>query len=79
MNVSASKSQVEQNSIEAMNKLVERIKASNNELTDENCGDIGSENANSILQKQLQQDINQFQNTFCENLEELRKREDMIL
>ena len=32
-----------------MNKLVERIKSANDELADENCGDIGSENAHSTL------------------------------
>ena len=58
MNVSASKSQVEESSIEAMNKLVERIKQSNGELAE--VGDIGSENANSAITKQLQKDINQF-------------------
>ena len=58
MNVSASKSQVEESSIEAMNKLVERIKSANGELAE--VGDIGSENANSAITKQLQKDINQF-------------------
>lgn len=77
MNVSASKSQVEENSIEAMNKLVERIKSANGELAE--VGDIGSETANSNLTKQLQKDLSQFQAAFCDNLEELRKREDMIL
>ena len=58
MTVSASKSQVEESSIAAMNKLVARIKSANGELTE--VGDIGSENANSAITKQLQKDINQF-------------------
>ena len=43
LNISASKSQVEESSIDAMNKLVNRIKAANGELAE--VGDIGSENA----------------------------------
>ena len=43
LNISASKSQVEESSIDAMNKLVNRIKAANGELAE--VGDIGSEHA----------------------------------
>lgn len=53
MNVSASKSIEEHNSIEAMNRLIERIKLANSELAEEHCGDIGSQNAHSNLTKQL--------------------------
>lgn len=77
-NITASKSMVETSSIEGMNQLVERIKAANIDQAGES-GDIGSGDGQLTLSKRLAEDITKFQSAFTNNLEDIRKREDLVL
>lgn len=61
-----------------MNNIVEKIRQATADLAGES-GDIGSDNGQSSLLKQLKTSIDQFQSAFTDNLDELRQREDMVI